>query len=68
MPLIAWRHGSPGRHVNSLSHSKMDASITQAIIRCTNFAAIKHKNQRRKDLDATPYINHPIGTMSYFSY
>ena len=39
----------------------MDATITKAIIHCTNFAAIKHKNQRRKDLDATPYINHPIG-------
>ncbi len=26
-----------------------------------NFAAIKHKNQRRKDPEKTPYINHPIG-------
>jgi len=24
------------------------------------FAAQKHRNQRRKDTDATPYINHPI--------
>jgi guanosine-3',5'-bis(diphosphate) 3'-pyrophosphohydrolase len=24
------------------------------------FAAEKHKNQRRKDIDASPYINHPI--------
>ncbi len=24
------------------------------------FAADKHKNQRRKDADASPYINHPI--------
>ena len=24
------------------------------------FAAEKHKNQRRKDADASPYINHPI--------
>ncbi|KAJ6637201.1 Guanosine-3',5'-bis(diphosphate) 3'-pyrophosphohydrolase MESH1 [Pseudolycoriella hygida] len=31
------------------------------IIKCTNFAAIKHKNQRRKDPEKTPYINHPIG-------
>ncbi|WAR15405.1 MESH1-like protein [Mya arenaria] len=30
------------------------------VIRCTDFAAIKHKNQRRKDQDRTPYINHPI--------
>merc|ERR1712183_172260 len=32
-----------------------------SIITATNFAAIKHKNQRRKDPDQTPYINHPIG-------
>jgi len=25
------------------------------------FAAIKHKGQRRKDPEKTPYINHPIG-------
>jgi GTP diphosphokinase / guanosine-3',5'-bis(diphosphate) 3'-diphosphatase len=25
------------------------------------FAADKHRNQRRKDADASPYINHPIG-------
>ena len=24
------------------------------------FAAAKHRNQRRKDVDASPYINHPI--------
>jgi len=26
-----------------------------------NFAAIKHRNQRRKDNEQTPYINHPVG-------
>lgn len=31
------------------------------IIRCVNFSAVKHKNQRRKDPEKTPYINHPIG-------
>ena len=34
------------------------------IIRCSNFAAAKHKNQRRKDTEKTPYINHPIGLCS----
>jgi guanosine-3',5'-bis(diphosphate) 3'-pyrophosphohydrolase len=24
------------------------------------FAADNHRNQRRKDADASPYINHPI--------
>jgi len=30
-------------------------------MKCANFAAIKHRNQRRKDPAQTPYINHPIG-------
>lgn len=31
------------------------------IIRAASFAAEKHRNQRRKDADASPYINHPLG-------
>lgn len=30
------------------------------LIKATAFAAYKHRNQRRKDADASPYINHPI--------
>ncbi|MGF6937116.1 guanosine-3',5'-bis(diphosphate) 3'-pyrophosphohydrolase [Paraburkholderia sp. UCT70] len=30
------------------------------LIRATAFAADKHRNQRRKDADASPYINHPV--------
>jgi guanosine-3',5'-bis(diphosphate) 3'-pyrophosphohydrolase len=30
------------------------------VIRALAFAADKHKNQRRKDREASPYINHPI--------
>ena len=30
------------------------------VIRAAQFAAHKHKDQRRKDVKATPYINHPI--------
>ncbi|KAH8358910.1 hypothetical protein KR093_003247, partial [Drosophila rubida] len=29
-------------------------------MRCLKFAAEKHRNQRRKDPQETPYINHPI--------
>ena len=29
-----------------------------------SFAAYKHRNQRRKDSDASPYINHPIALAS----
>lgn len=30
------------------------------LIRAVDFAAEKHRMQRRKDADASPYINHPI--------
>lgn len=30
------------------------------VLTATQFAAIKHRDQRRKDADASPYINHPI--------
>jgi guanosine-3',5'-bis(diphosphate) 3'-pyrophosphohydrolase len=35
-------------------------SSTALIIRAASFAAHKHRNQRRKDADASPYINHPL--------
>jgi len=31
------------------------------ILEAVHFAALKHKKQRRKDPEKTPYINHPIG-------
>jgi guanosine-3',5'-bis(diphosphate) 3'-pyrophosphohydrolase len=31
------------------------------VLRAIAFAADKHRLQRRKDADASPYINHPIG-------
>ena len=30
------------------------------LLQAISFAAQKHRNQRRKDKDASPYINHPI--------
>jgi (p)ppGpp synthase/HD superfamily hydrolase len=36
--------------------SKTIAALLQAL----HFAAIKHRDQRRKDVEASPYINHPI--------
>ena len=33
----------------------------EMILRAADFAAHKHKGQRRKDLEESPYINHPIG-------
>src|SRR5262245_44626750 len=31
-----------------------------ALLEALAFAALKHRNQRRKDLDASPYVNHVI--------
>lgn len=30
------------------------------ILKAAEFAADKHRNQRRKDVDESPYINHPL--------
>lgn len=38
-----------------------NAELLTLTMKCINFAAVKHKNQRRKDAEQTPYINHPIG-------
>lgn len=39
----------------------MDVEEIKKYTKCMNFAAIKHRNQKRKDPQGTPYINHPIG-------
>jgi GTP diphosphokinase / guanosine-3',5'-bis(diphosphate) 3'-diphosphatase len=36
------------------------ANTTSLLIAAISFAAEKHRDQRRKDADASPYINHPI--------
>lgn len=33
------------------------------LLETVNFAAGKHRNQRRMDPEETPYINHPIGML-----
>lgn len=38
--------------------------MSAELIKAIAFAAEKHKNQRRKDLEASPYINHPIALAS----
>ena len=37
-----------------------DEDEMRNLIAAVAFAAEKHRNQRRKDPDASPYINHPI--------
>jgi (p)ppGpp synthase/HD superfamily hydrolase len=34
--------------------------MAAAILKALHFAAVKHRDQRRKDVEASPYINHPI--------
>lgn len=34
--------------------------MPKLLLEALDFAARKHRDQRRKDIDASPYINHPI--------
>lgn len=38
----------------------MSSKDLQQLIKAAAFAADKHKGQRRKDVEASPYINHPL--------
>ena len=38
----------------------------QSLIAVANFGAIKDKDQWRKDLSQTPFINHPVGVAKIF--
>ncbi|XP_044023233.1 guanosine-3',5'-bis(diphosphate) 3'-pyrophosphohydrolase MESH1 [Siniperca chuatsi] len=38
------------------------------LLETVNFAAEKHRSQRRKDSEGTPYINHPIGVARILSH
>jgi guanosine-3',5'-bis(diphosphate) 3'-pyrophosphohydrolase len=42
-----------------VSQSATEQPLNQ-IMRALSFAAAKHRDQRRKDVQASPYINHPI--------
>lgn len=52
----------------SRNHAKLQSEPLQtlkgiamnSLIQAIAFAADKHRNQRRKDAEASPYINHPI--------
>ncbi len=40
--------------------SAASGSDVERLLKAISFAAEKHRHQRRKDKDASPYINHPI--------
>uniref|UniRef100_A0A4W5PJD7 Guanosine-3',5'-bis(diphosphate) 3'-pyrophosphohydrolase MESH1 n=1 Tax=Hucho hucho TaxID=62062 RepID=A0A4W5PJD7_9TELE len=44
------------------------SSDSVILLETVNFAAEKHRNQRRKDAEQTPYINHPIGVARILSH
>jgi len=44
---------------NSVSARSKDKDLG-LVLKAVAFAANKHRNQRRKDAEASPYINHPI--------
>ncbi len=39
----------------------MPSQPLEIVLRAAAFAAHKHRDQRRKDAEASPYINHPLG-------
>jgi len=39
----------------------------QLILKAAHFAAQKHRDQRRKDKEVSPYINHPISVAKIIS-
>jgi guanosine-3',5'-bis(diphosphate) 3'-pyrophosphohydrolase len=42
---------------------KLDVQTLPAVLfQALSFAASKHRSQRRKGADASPYINHPIAS------
>ena len=42
----------------------VDFANPAMLLRAATFAAEKHRHQRRKDADASPYINHPLAVAS----
>lgn len=43
---------------------ELEREAFSAFVRALSFASRKHSLQRRKDADASPYINHPIALVS----
>ncbi len=50
----------PQVHRKLLAMKVQILATDSALLAALDFAARKHKDQRRKDVAASPYINHPI--------
>lgn len=55
----AWRNFFLMNSNQSLEQALPPQAMT-LVLKALHFAADKHRSQRRKDADASPYINHPI--------
>ena len=53
-------------HGNYIRSKTMSENISK-LVHAIHFSAVAHRNQRRKDSDKTPYINHPIEVMHILS-
>jgi guanosine-3',5'-bis(diphosphate) 3'-pyrophosphohydrolase len=57
---LAEQHSLDMEIVTARRHVETPLGSADLILRAVAFAAHKHRDQRRKDKDASPYINHPI--------
>lgn len=53
--------------IYSFNNNLTAMAPTTTFMKCLQFAASKHRNQRRKNADQTPYINHPINVATILS-
>jgi len=52
--------GKPSETANSILSDHTEAGLVELVLKALKFAAEKHSRQRRKDSDASPYVNHLI--------
>jgi (p)ppGpp synthase/HD superfamily hydrolase len=50
----------PSETANSILSDHSEAGLVGPVLKALKFAAEKHSRQRRKDSDASPYVNHLI--------
>ena len=55
------------RHPQSHPSRAADPADVQRLVHAIDFAAERHRHQRRKDKRESPYINHPIALMRVLS-
>ncbi len=58
---------NPVVHDRQRSDAAASSDALPMLSRALRFAAVKHRRQRRKDAEASPYINHPIAVLSILS-